>query len=187
MTGVNPTPGWAHQTGFFELGLTSGLEAADAADRLLIAERLARYCWGYDERRLDVLTECFTPDAIWEGSVMGTTPIGPMDGRDEVIRWLTEFWPHQRDQRRHVMTNCVVDQQTDDRAVAFTYLLLLSARDERVSLETTGAYRIALRREDGVWLIERMTAGFDAPFWPGKLEELSPRARRRHGVRDGAT
>lgn len=186
MAGVNPAPGWAHQTQLFEMSLTTGPEPGDAADRLLIMERIARYCWGFDERRVDVLTECFTRDAVWDGNVMGVTPIGPMKGRDEVIRWLTEFWPHQHDQRRHVMTNCAVDRQTSEHAVLFTYLLLFAARNEQAGLETTGAYRVALRREDDMWLIEHMTAGFDAPFWPGNLQDLSARGRRRHGVLDDA-
>ena len=29
---------------------------------------------------------------------------------------------------------------------------------------TNGPYRLEMRKEDGIWRIARLTAGFDAPF-----------------------
>jgi ketosteroid isomerase-like protein len=178
-------PAWASTAGIVDVGLAEPLTVDAVADRMLIVERLHRYCWGFDERNLEALTDCFTEDAVWEGNVTGTTPIGPMTGRDNVIHWLTNFWPHQHDQRRHVLTNCVVERQTTDEAVASAYLLLLASTGTKAALETTGLYVTTLRRAGSKWQITRMVAGFDAPFWPGKLEELSDRGRVRHGIRTG--
>lgn len=178
-----PLPAWAHRVGVLELAeSTPPPDAAQAAERMLVIERLHRYCLGYDERRTDRLANCFTADGIWEGSVTGRVPIGPFRGRDAIVSWLTEFWPHQRDQRRHMVLNTVVEAQTVSAARTLSYLLLLSSNGEQARFETMGFYRLTLRREPDAWRIAHFFAGFDAPFWPGKLRELSDAGKRRHGV-----
>jgi hypothetical protein len=178
-----PAPAWAHGAGLIELGDGVTGEDWSARDRLLILERIHRYCWGYDERRLDQLIDCFTDDAVWEGNVMAETPIGPIDGREAIAAWLSGFWQHQRDQRRHMILNAIVEEQSRDSATVWTYLLLMSASSAQAQIETTGFYRYTVERTDDVWRINHLFAGFDAPFWPGKLEELSESGRRRHGIR----
>jgi hypothetical protein len=166
--------------GAISLGPAS--EGPPDAETARIAERVSRYCWAYDERRADLLEECFAEDAVWEGSVAASQAVGPIEGRDRILKWLTGFWPHQHDQRRHMLMNPLVERVSDDAAQLLAYLLLVSARDESVCLETTGFYRVALVRQDGDWRIRSLFGGFDAPFWPGKLESLSERGRLRHGL-----
>ena len=181
---LRPAPGWAHAHGFLGLAEATPLDASQAADRLLIVERVHRYCWSYDERRLELLRQCFTEDGVWEGDVMGEIGIGPFVGSEEVGRWMSEFWPHQRDQRRHMILNSVVLEQRSTEALVVSYLLLMSAKDAAVRVETMGFYRMRMRKADGVWRIQHLFGGFDAPFWPGQLAELSSRARTRHGIRE---
>jgi hypothetical protein len=178
-----PIPAWAHAAGLLELGPAVRMDGPDAAmDRALISERIARYCWAYDERRLDHLAECFTEDAVWEGNVLGRIPIGPFVGREVIVRWLSEFWPHQHDQRRHMLLNTIVQEQTAETAATFSYLLLMASTGAVASIETIGFYRTAYRRKGGHWYIARLSAGFDKPFWPGELEKMSLTGRARHGV-----
>ena len=178
-----PLPAWAHACGMLNLKESirpSG--AGELADRLLCMERIARYCWAYDERRIDALVDCFTEDAVWEGSVLGRVPVGPFVGRARIGKWLSGFWPHQHDQRRHMLLNTIVEEQSADSVLTLSYLQLLSSDSKRVKLETTGFYRVACRRADDHWKIARLTAGFDAPFWPGDIETMSASGRARHGV-----
>jgi hypothetical protein len=180
---LQPAPAWAHAHGFLDLVEATPVDPARAADRLLIVERVHRYCWSYDERRLELLRACFTDDGVWEGDVMGEIAIGPFVGVSEIGRWMSEFWPHQRDQRRHMILNAVVlDQQLEEASVV-AYLLLMSAKAAAVRVETMGFYRMRMRKADGIWRIQHLFAGFDAPFWPGQLAELNSRARARHGIR----
>jgi SnoaL-like domain len=151
----------------------------------LCMERIARYCWAYDERRLDALADCFTDEAIWEGNVLGRIPIGPFVGRARIKEWLSNFWPHQRDQRRHMLLNTIVEEQTAGSVVTWSYLLLLSSDSKRVALETSGFYRVMYQQVADQWRIARLTAGFDAPFWPGDIETMSSSGRTRHGVSPG--
>jgi hypothetical protein len=178
-------PGWAHHCGALTLG--GGVASIDAGDARLVIERVARYCWAYDERRADLLADCFTADGIWEGNVLDKVPIGPFTGRERILKWLTEFWPHQHDQRRHMLLNNLVESLDAGNAVTLSYLLLMSSDGLTPKLECTGFYRCELRREAGVWRIGRMTACFDAPFWPGQLETMSERGKQRHGVLQGGS
>lgn len=176
-------PGWGHEAGL--LGLKEAVPPADAAataNRQLIIERIHRYCWGYDERQTEALAACFTEDAVWEGNVLGRIKIGPFTGRETIINWLQEFWPHQHDQRRHMILNTIVEEQTSNTATTWSYLLLMSSKGTSMSLETCGFYRVNYRREGEQWRIAHLMAGFDKPFWPGELEKLSPKGRTRHGI-----
>ena len=180
-------PAWAHTAGLLELGRAIPCEGAGAtADRLLFCERIARYCWGYDERRLDLLAACFTEDAVWEGNVLGRIAIGPFVGRARIAAWLTEFWPHQHDQRRHMLLNTIVEAQTADTATTLSYLLLMGSDGKAAVVDSMGFYKVAYRREGAEWLISHLTAGFDKPFWPGDIEAMSNQGRKRHGVTEKA-
>lgn len=162
-----PVPGWARTSGHATVGpqvAGSADPATEALDRLLIAERIARYGWGYDERDLALLADCFTVDGVWEGSIMGGDRVGPHEGRDAVVAFLTEFWAVQTDQRRHVFTNVVVEELAGDRAVAHAYLVLTASSAGAMTPVTNGPYRLVLRRDAGVWRIAHLLAGFDAPF-----------------------
>ena len=77
-------PGWASHSGTIALG--KGATANDPGARQLVLERVARYCWAYDERRADLLEDCFTEDGVWEGNVLDKVPIGPFATRSAILR-----------------------------------------------------------------------------------------------------
>lgn len=166
MTGdAAPTPGWARATGHASPAPATGDGGVgDALARALVAERIARYGWAYDERHADALADCFTEDGVWEGSLTGTTRIGPHRGRHAVVDFLSGFWAEQHDQRRHVFSNVVVHLEGPARATAVAYLVLTSAADAVVRTVTTGPYHFDLVEEQGTWRLSRLSAGFDAPF-----------------------
>jgi hypothetical protein len=156
--------------------------AGTPLDRHLVVERLAVYCWANDVHSQAMLEECFAADAAWEGTVGDQHQVGPMRGRDRIVAWLAGFWPHQRDQRRHMVMDFAIEEIDSDRALLLSYVLLTSARDGAVTVVTTGYYRVRMVRELEGWKIAELFGGFDAPFWPGKLERLSERGHRRHGL-----
>ncbi len=175
-------PGWAHRCG--EIALGGGASSADPAPSQRAIERVTRYCWAYDERRADILADCFSEDAVWVGTVLGEIAIGPYQSRQAIVDWLTQFWPHQHDQRRHMVLNHLVERISPNEAETLSYLLLTSSDGASVKIECTGFYRCELRMAGDDWQITSMSAGFDAPFWPGALEELSEHGRKRHGILD---
>lgn len=177
---LRPPPAWASATGLVSLPPES-VEAPPLVHQRLV-DRLHRYCWGFDERNVDVLADCFTADGSWAGDSMGETKIGPFEGREAVVAWLTRYWDHQRDQRRHVVTNVVVTACSDDEATLLSYLLLFGSKQAASRLESIGLYRLDCRREGEQWRIASLNAGFDSPFWRREVTALSPEARDLFGV-----
>lgn len=182
---LRPAPAWAHATGLLRLRSSQERRRLPALDpRQALQEVIHRYCWSFDERRSDLLRDCFTQDATWQGSVMGETRIGPFVGQEQVQEWLSRFWDHQRDQRRHLILNFMVEELQDDEATALAYLLLTGSSRAESRMETTGFYRLTYRREDDGWRISRLEAGFDSPFWKAEVRDMSPRTRALFGISD---
>ena len=177
---LRPTPAWAHGTRVVELSAHPPTEQLPVRDQLV--ERLHRYCWSFDERRHDLLADCFTEDAVWEGFVMGETDVGPHIGRESVLSYLTTFWAHQRDQRRHVITNFLVESLEGDSATGMAYLLLMGSKRAQTQFECAGFYRAVYRREPDGWRISRLTAGFDSPYWKQEVEQMEPWVRDLFGI-----
>jgi ketosteroid isomerase-like protein len=163
-TRLRPEPGWARTNQHSRVGRLDHGSVEQALDRLLIAERVYRYGWAYDEKDRELLADCFTEDGVWEGSIMGQTSVGPFEGREAIVEWLAAFWDEQDDQRRHIFTNVIVQDLAADTAVAHAYLLLTGASDASMSPITTGPYRLELAREEDSWRLRRLVGGFDAPF-----------------------
>lgn len=182
---LRPPPAWAHRTGAVQLRTTAERSVVPALDaRQALQEVIHRYCWAFDERRADLLRECFTEDGTWEASVMGETRVGPFDGQAQVQEWLARFWDHQRDQRRHLILNFIVEDLHEDRATALAYLLLMGSSDAASRMESVGFYRLDFRSDAGTWRIKSLVAGFDSPFWKMDVSEMSPRVRQLFGILD---
>jgi hypothetical protein len=162
---LSPTPGWGHATGAIELPADAHEFHPDAsADRIQLTELMYRYGWSFDERRADVLAGCFTDDATWVASIMGTATVGPHRGRDAIMDFMTGFWPDQSDQRRHMIMNVLVENQTESSAMIFSYHLLMSAAGGKVAPVTAGFYRVGATKTPVGWKMASLLAGYDIPF-----------------------
>lgn len=135
------------------------------ADRLAIHELFATYAHTYDQGRLDDLADLWTEDAVFEirGSI-GSMPT-VMAGRDQIVAHMRARHEATRPvQRRHVITNVVVESLDGDTATAAATLLLGSTLDGLLSLPVTGRYEDELARVDGRWRIRRQVLTLDAPL-----------------------
>lgn len=162
---LHPEPGWSAREGHSVLKrVAMDATGSSAIDRLLITERIYRYGWCFDERNPELLGDCFTADGVWEGRIMGETSVGPFEGRSAIVQWLSDFWPQQFDQRRHMFTNVTVDDLTATTATAHAYLLLTRSAGAAMISVTVGPYRLSMAKDSGVWRIAHLIGGFDVPF-----------------------
>ncbi len=161
-----PVPGWSRLMGLSRVGPGPTNPDGDAAiDRLLITDRVYRYAWGFDERNLEGIGECFTEGGIWEGWVEGTAHVGPFNGRAAIEKFMGDFFPKQKDQRRHVFTNILIDDYTGTSATVHAYLLLMGSTQGDSVPVTVGPYRLDIVKEqDGAWRIAQLRGGWDSPF-----------------------
>jgi SnoaL-like domain len=156
-------PAWGHVLSGLHVGLLRPASETDPPGdaRALIAETFARYCWGYDERRLDLLADLYTVDATYTLSIRGQREMGQWHGRDEIVAHQASAMERQNDQRRHHISTILVDELAGDRATAFAYLMLTGTKGDSVRLITTGWYRGDLTIDEGKWRFARIYHGLD--------------------------
>ena len=162
---ISVRPSWGHIDEVIHLNRDQTLVSKEMlADRILIAERMHRYGWAFDERQEEALSECFTESATWQASIMGTSTIGPFNGKSEIINFMKGFWPNQLDQRRHNITNVIVENQSEKAASVMAYLVLMSASVQGLKPVTTGFYKVEMVKSDGTWKIQTLLVGFDLSY-----------------------
>ena len=166
-----PRPAWGSKDGFCSVGGPQPCDAGAIIDRVLIAETVYRYAWAFDEHDRHLLAACFWPDGRFVGSFMGTEDVGPFEGRDAIVDWLGGAMDLQLHQRRHHVTNLVVDALTSTTATAGAFLHMTAVVDQEILAITAGFYRVAMEKDRDVWRIREMFAGFDRPFYmPDEVE-----------------
>lgn len=134
----------------------------DVHDRLSIIDRLSRYGHAYDQGDLDALAACFTGNATFSiaGGIGGMPAV--MRGREEIrARMAARREATAHAQRRHIITNVILDDDGPDRVRAASYLLLGSTEDGVLHLPVTGRYVDVLVRQGDGWAIAERTLTMD--------------------------
>ncbi|HEX3869048.1 MAG TPA: nuclear transport factor 2 family protein [Pirellulales bacterium] len=157
-------PAWGHRHQFIELAPPQPAADQSALDHLLIAETLHRYAWAFDEHQREALGACFTESGRFVGSVGGWENVGPFEGRTAIVDWLGGAMAVQRHQRRHNISNLVVNAQTPTSAVVLAFLCMTAVEGSGINVVTAGFYRADMVKDAGVWRIKELFAGFDRPF-----------------------
>ncbi|EAU62920.1 ring hydroxylating beta subunit family [Stigmatella aurantiaca DW4/3-1] len=128
-----------------------------------VANLVAEYALAYDERDWDALIECFTPDASLTLRVAGGDRVGPFRGHAEIMRLMRGSAAAQDDRRRHVCTNLMVSPTGSGMAAARSYLTLLSVRDRRLTVLSTGTYTDEVALTEGTWRLRTRHLELDLP------------------------
>jgi hypothetical protein len=163
-TATQPRQAWAHVDGKIDL---QPLKAADwspaaVAARLQIAEAFSRFGTAHDEARTDIIGSCFTQDAIFEVAEGSGQPFVHYEGRQTITGRLTAIIAEQGDQRRHCITNVLVEDLTDATAHALAYGMVPIAANG-ITLGVTCLYVADLKREDdGCWRFSYFYIGMDS-------------------------
>lgn len=165
-----PPQAWAHRQGKIDM---RPLEASDfgpeaLAARARIADAFYRFAIAHDEARVDVVVSCFTEDTVFEVAQGQAEPFTRFHGRDELFDRLTRIIAEQGDQRRHVLSNVLVDELdlTAGTASALAFSAVTVAANG-LSLGASVIYTARLRREDdGCWRFSYFFIGMDTYAGP---------------------
>jgi uncharacterized protein (TIGR02246 family) len=126
---------------------------------------LNRYSIAYDDNDMAEMADTFTDDAVLTMRIADGDLIGPFEGKEAVMKLMTDSLAGQDDQRRHVTTNMVVRKETDDSAVVSSYLTLIQVKDGAAKVLSTARYDDELRREgDGAWRFTKRHIQLDLPY-----------------------
>jgi len=176
-----PPQHWASKLGWVDLQPNGvAVESNNILDRMLIQEAFSRWGIAWDEARLDVVRSLFTTHAeliITRGSERPTSRhVGP----GVIAKYVGDASSVQADQRRHAMTNVVIDRLTASEATAIAYGIVTVAANG-LSLGATVIYSAELRKEaDGVWRFSRFVIGMD-DYAVGGAAKKAAFAKLRNG------
>lgn len=125
---------------------------------------LNRYSIAYDDNDMAEMADTFTDDAVLTMRIADGDLIGPFEGKEAVMKLMTDSLAGQDDQRRHVTTNMVVRKETDDSAVVSSYLTLIQVKDGAAKVLSTARYDDELRREGDAWRFTKRHIQLDLPY-----------------------
>ena len=159
---AQPRQGWAHTDKVVDLKPNRRGYAEEAVDRMMIGEAFSRWGIGFDEGRADVIASIFTEYGVLESLEGSGTPTLTVQGAKEIGASMVRFQQKQADQRRHSMTNVVLEELTKTRAVALAYGIVTMAKNGQLALASSVIYRGELRKGvDGIWRFSRFAIGMD--------------------------
>lgn len=136
----------------------------DVADKLLIQELLNRASYGLDIQNLEQIKACFTPDASMIVNIAGGTVFGPFEGRETIMKLMSDSIDAQTDVRKHVISNLFFEEEADTTARTISNLTLFGTENGDVRLITTGFYHDQLIKVDGQWRIAVRQLDLDLPY-----------------------
>lgn len=126
---------------------------------------LNRYSIAYDDNDMVEMADTFAEKAVMTLRIAGGDLIGPFEGKDAVMKLMTDSLASQTDQRRHVTTNFVLRSEDGSTAVVNSYLTLISVENDKATLLSTAKYEDELVKEsDGAWRFTKRHIELDLPY-----------------------
>jgi hypothetical protein len=169
---THPRQAWAHKDGKINM-LPHGAQQVirDPMTWLLIHEAFGRFGMAHDEARVDVLETLFTADAVLEVADGHGKPFSRVEGRDNMMRTFSSVIGQQTDQRRHCMTNILIERLTGQDCSALAFGVVTGAADGLI-LAASVYYSAELRLEsDAMWRFNYFFIGMDT--YAGKKPDTS--------------
>jgi ketosteroid isomerase-like protein len=168
---TSPRQAWAHRDGRIALHKQgAGPRTVPAATTLAIQDAFSRFGMAHDEVQFEVLRSLFTEDAVLEVADGSGTPFQVVKTRDAIVANFANVLGQQVDQRRHCITNVLIESLKGNLAQALAYGIVTVAADGLL-LGATVYYSADLRREaDGLWRFARFFIGMD--YYAGKKPKV---------------
>jgi len=133
-------------------------------DKLAIHELMGRVQFGYDERDIDMLRECFTEDAEFSMRIAKGDLVGPFVGREAIMGLMTGAMEEQTDVRRHVVSNLFFEEGDPEKPVVVSNLTLMATENGEIQLLSAGIYRDTVVKSDDGWQILNRYLELDKPY-----------------------
>ncbi len=131
-------------------------------DHLAIEHLINTYSLAYDSRDLETMESCFTADAVFSMQIAGQDPVS-LDGRDTIMKLMTDSMATQTDQRRHINSNLLVSEE--DGVIRTTnYLTLVATEGDRIQLLSAGVYRNEIVEDGGALRFRKLHLDLDKSY-----------------------
>jgi hypothetical protein len=136
----------------------------EANDKLAIHELLSRAAYSFDERKLDVLEQCFTSDANMLVNIADGQTFGPFEGRDAIMQLMKGTLDSQTDVRRHIISNFIFEAEGDQNATVLSSIVLIATENAKIDVITSGIYRDVVEKNNGNWQIKDRLLNLELGF-----------------------
>ena len=136
----------------------------NVTEKMEISELLNKSSYALDERKLELLGDCFAKDAVMSLRIGGGDLIGPFDGHKEIMKLMKDSMDTQTDQRRHIISNLFFEKEEKEIATVVSYLSLFATENGEIHLLTTGIYRDEVAKVDGEWKINKRHIDLELPY-----------------------
>ncbi|NKB99368.1 MAG: nuclear transport factor 2 family protein [Pseudomonadales bacterium] len=133
-------------------------------NKLDIHELLGRAALGYDERDTEMLVDCFIEEAQMTMCIAGGDLIGPFIGRGDIMTLMTDSMASQTDVRRHVVSNIIFLNTSEQSASVISSLTLLATENGVTNLLSAGLYRDEVVNAEGGWKIAKRHLDLDTSY-----------------------
>jgi SnoaL-like domain len=129
------------------------------ADYAQVCNVFARYASAMDDNNFEVLRSVFTADASFTVDITGGPTVGPYESGDAIVEFISSTTEDQQDQRRHVITNVRLEDET-----AYGVLSLFVTADGELTVQTTGVYKVTLADSGATLAFSSMYLTLDRPY-----------------------
>jgi hypothetical protein len=133
-------------------------------DKLAIHELLNKAAYGYDAREIEMLSNCFTEDAVMTMRVADGNLIGPYKGNAAIMGLMTRSMEQQTDKRLHGISNIFFENEGNESTVVLSSLTLIATDNGKANLLSTGIYRDEVVKAGNRWQIKKRHLELELPF-----------------------
>ena len=139
-------------------------ETLNEVDKLKISELLSRAAYALDERDVDMLSACFSEDANFSMRIAGGDLIGPFEGREGIMKLMTDSMDQQTDKRRHVVSNIFFESSESNNVSVVSNLTLFATENEEIQVLSAGVYHDQVVKTDNNWELHRRHLDLDKSY-----------------------
>ncbi len=162
-TQTSPRQAWAHKDKRVELLPQGAAQTTnDSLDIMEIQQTFSRFGIAYDEGCSEVLRSLFTGDALLEVADGQGEPFERSVGHEAIVKQFAAVFALQADQRRHLISNVVLERLTKDEASAIAYGVITVAADG-LFIGASVIYTATLKKDlHGIWRFSSLFIGIDS-------------------------
>ena len=139
-------------------------ETLSEVDKLKISELLSRSAYALDERDVDMLSACFSEEANFTMRIAGGDMIGPFEGRESIMKLMTDSMDQQTDKRRHVVSNIFFESSESNNVSVVSNLTLFATENEEIQVLSAGVYHDQVVKIDNNWELHQRHLDLDKSY-----------------------
>ncbi len=139
-------------------------EPLSEVDKLKISELLSRSAYALDERDVDMLSACFSEEANFTMRIAGGDMIGPFEGRESIMKLMTDSMDQQTDKRRHVVSNIFFESSEGNNVSVVSNLTLFATENEEIQVLSAGVYHDQVVKIDNNWELHQRHLDLDKSY-----------------------